>query len=276
MTLSEANGTLALAKADGNFDKYSYISDTTSTTYFCGLNVNRGTFALQAGTVASSKTEQQKIDTHTAMLNKNFRKAIVHAFDKATFNAVQRGEDLKLTNLRNMYTHPEFVQLSTAQTDQDGHTFPAGTMYGEMVQYYVSKLDPSIIVSDGVNGWFDAEAARSYLNAAKAELGNSVSWPIHIDNVYYSASAIQVAQAQAVKQVIEGALGSENVVIDLVEATTSADYYASGYRASNGEAGNFDIFYGSGWGPDFGDPCTYLDTFLGAGAGYMTKVIGLF
>jgi ABC-type oligopeptide transport system substrate-binding subunit len=276
MALSEANGTLALAKADGNYDKYSYISDTTSTSYFCGLNVNRGTFALQAGTVASQKTEAQKVDTQTAMLNKNFRKAIVHAFDKATYNAVQRGEDLKLTNLRNMYTHPEFVQLSSAQVDQDGHAFSAGTMYGEMVQYYVSKLDSSINVSDGVNGWFDADAAKSYLAKAKAELGDSVSWPIHIENVYYSASAVQVAQAQAVKQVIEATLGSENVVVDLVEATTSADYYASGYRASNGEAGNFDIFYGSGWGPDFGDPCTYLDTFLGAGAGYMTKVIGLF
>ena len=66
------------------------------------------------------------------------------------------------------------------------------------------------------------------------------------------------------------------MTINLVEATTSEDYYASGYRASNGEAGNFDLFYGSGWGPDFGDPCTYLDTFLGNGAGYMTKVIGLF
>lgn len=276
MGLTEAAGTLALAKADGNFEKYAYVSDTTSTSYFCGLNVDRGTFALQAGTVASLKNEQQKIDTQTAMLNKNFRKAIVHAFDKATYNAVSRGEDLKLANLRNMYTHPEFVQLSTAQTDQDGHTFPAGTMYGEMVQYYVSKLDSSITVADGVNGWFDAAAAKSYIEKAKAELGNSVSWPIHIENVYYSASATQVAQAQAVKQVIEAALGSENVVVDNIEATTSADFYACGYRASNGEAGNFDIFYGSGWGPDFGDPCTYLNTFKSAGAGYMTKVIGLF
>ena len=36
------------------------------------------------------------------------------------------------------------------------------------------------------------------------------------------------------------------------------------------------MFYGSGWGPDYGDPSTYLDTFRGLGAGYMCKVIGLF
>ena len=66
------------------------------------------------------------------------------------------------------------------------------------------------------------------------------------------------------------------VVMFLIEATTSEDFYACGYRASNGAAGNFDMFYGSGWGPDYGDPSTYLDTFLGYGQGYMTKVIGLF
>ena len=275
-SLSASSGTLDMAKADGNFDKYAYISDTTSTSYFGGLNLNRGTFALESGTVASPKTEQQKIDTNTALNNKNFRKAVLFAFDKAAYNAVSRGEDLATTNLRNMYTHPEFVQLSKDVTDADGHTFPAGTMYGEMVQYYCDQLGVGITVADGVNGWYNPELAKAALEAAKAELGDSVTFPIGIDVVYYSAAPVNTAQAQAVKQVIEATLGAENVTINLVEATTSEDYYASGYRASNGEAGNFDLFYGSGWGPDFGDPCTYLDTFLGNGAGYMTKVIGLF
>ncbi|MBR2811219.1 MAG: hypothetical protein IKD69_07550, partial [Solobacterium sp.] len=133
VTLGIANGLLDLAKSDGNFDKYAYVSETTSTSYFGGLNVNRGTFALEAGTVASPKTEQEKIDTVTALANKHFRKAMQHAFDKATYNAVSRGEDLKTTNLRNMYTHPEFVQLAN-DTTVDGVTFAAGTFYGEIVQ----------------------------------------------------------------------------------------------------------------------------------------------
>lgn len=273
--LTEASGTLAKAKADGNFDKYHYISETTSTTYFGGLNLNRGTFALESGAVASPKTEQQKIDTNTALQNKNFRKALQHAFDKATQNATSRGADLATTNLRNMYTHPDFVQLS-ADTTVDGHTFPAGTMYGEMVQYYCDQIGCKIIVKDQCDGWYNPTAAKEYLAEAKKELGNTVTWPIYIDQVYYSASTSLVAQAEAYKKVIEDCLGKENVIVNNVEATTSADYYASGYRASNGEAGNFDMFYGSGWGPDFGDPCTYLDTFAGNGAGYMTKVIGLF
>ncbi|MCQ2539635.1 MAG: ABC transporter substrate-binding protein [Acetatifactor sp.] len=274
--LTKASGLLDKAIADGNFDKYHYISDTTSTTYFGGLNLNRGTFALEGGACASPKNEQQKIDTNTALQNKNFRKAMMYAFDKATVNAVSRGEELKCTNLRNMYTHPQFVQLEGAVTDADGHTFAAGTFYGDMVQYYCDKLGLGINVADGVDGWYNADSAKKALEAAKSELGSSVSYPIQIDVVYYSASDANTAQAAAYKSVIEGTLGAENVQVNLVEATTSDDYYASGYRASNGEAGNYDMFYGSGWGPDYGDPSTYLDTFLGEGAGYMTKVIGLF
>ena len=30
------------------------------------------------------------------------------------------------------------------------------------------------------------------------------------------------------------------------------------------------------WGPDYGDPSTYLDTMLPDYAGYMTKCIGIF
>ena len=275
MSLGASNGTLDMAKADGNFDKYAYVSDTTSTTFFGGLNVNRGTYALEGGAVASPQTEKNKVDTHTALMNKNFRKALMHAFDKATQNATSRGEDLKEANLRNMYTHPEFVKIENDVTDKDGHTFPAGTFYGEMVQYYVDQLGAKINVKDATNGWYNPDAAKDYLAKAVEELGDSVTYPINIDVVYYSASDSSVAQAAAYKQTVEAVLG-DKVQVNLVEATTPEDFYASGYRASNGEAGNFDMFYGSGWGPDYGDPSTYLDTFLGEGAGYMTKVIGLF
>ena len=276
ITLQVANGTLELAKNDGNFDKYHFISDTTSTTYFGGLNVNRGTFALASGAMTSPKTEQQKIDTATALMNQNFRKAFLHAFDRGTYNAVSRGEDLKYTNLRNMYTHPEFVQLAADAEDQDGNKFTAGTMYGQLVQFYLDQMDAHIKTEDGIDGWYDPEYAKACLEAAKEELGDTVSWPIQIDIEYLSSAATNTAQAQAVKQVIEDCLGAENVQVNLIEATTTDDFYASGYRAANGEAGNFDFFYGSDWGPDYGDPNTYLNTFLGGGAGYMTKVIGLF
>ncbi len=273
--LNKSTGLLDKAKEDGNFDKYSYVSDTESTTYFGGINVNRGTFALESGAVASPKNDEQIADARTALLNKNFRKALIYSFDKQTWNGVTRGEELALTNVRNIYTHPEFVQLD-ADVTIDGHTFKAGTFYGEMVQAFCDDLGVKIDVKDGTNGLYNPEEAKACLAKAVEELGDTVSYPIQIDVEYYSASDSQTAQAAAFKSVIEGCLGADKVQINMVEATTPDDYYAAGYRASNGEAGDFDIFYGSGWGPDYGDPSTYLDTFLGEGAGYMTKVIGLF
>ena len=271
--LGSATGVLDLAKADGNFDKYAYVVDTTSTTYFGGLNLNRGTFALASGAVASSKTEQQKIDWNTAVHNINFRKAIVHGLDRSTYNAVSAGEDLKYNSLRNMYTHPEFVKLSAEFTDENGKTFPAGTMYGDMVQYYLNELGETINVADGVEGWYDQEAAQAYLAAAKEELGDSVTWPIVMDIVYYSPSAAITARCQAVKKSLEDNLGAENIQVNLIEATTSADYYAVGYRALTGAECGMDFFFGSGWGPDYGDPVTYLGTMTYGG--YMLKVLGI-
>ena len=273
--LGQSSGTLDLAKNDGNFDKYAYISDTTSTTFFGGLNVNRGSYGLDNGAVASPKTDSQKIDTSIALLNKNFRKALQFAFDRGTFNATTRGEDLKFTNLRNMYTHPEFVSLA-GEVTLDGKTWGAGTFYGEIVQWYLEQLGSHIIVKDGVDGWFNLDAAKAALAAAKEELGDAVNWPIHIDVNYYSQSKNMVAQAQAYKSIIESNLGTDNVIVDLLEASTVEDYYAAGYRATKGSDMDYDMYYGSGWGPDYGDPSTYLDTMLGYNNGYMAKVIGLF
>ena len=173
-----------------------------------------------------------------------------------------------------MYTSPEFVKLENDVT-VDGKTYAAGTQYGELVQSFLDDMGSPIKVADGQDGWFHPEEAKAALEAAKAEL-TDVTFPIQIDVVYYSAAPNQVAQAQAYKKSVEDTLGADNVVVNLIEATTDEDYYACGYRAANGEAGNFDMFYGSGWGPDYGDPYTYLATFLGYGAGYMTKVVGLF
>ena len=274
--LSQASGTLDLAKDDGNFDKYAYVTDTTSTTYFAGLNLDRGAFALDSGACASPKTQKQRADTVTAMNNRNFRKAMQFGWDRAAMNAVSRGEDLAAATIRNMYTAPDLVKLSAAVTDAKGYTFPAGTLYGDMVQYYLNRLGSPIQVADQQDGWYNPTAAKAALQAAKEELGSTVSWPIRIDVVYYEPFELQTAQAEAYKSSIEQSLGKANVVVNLIAAYTAGDFYACGYSARNGAAGNFDMFYGSGWGPDYGDPSAYLNTFLSRGAGYMTKVIGLF
>ena len=274
ITLEESSGLLQRAKDDGIFDRYHYISDTSSVTYFAALNVNRGTFVLENGNAASGKTEDQKIDTQTALLNRNFRKAILHAFDKGTWNAVSRGDDLKEYNLRNMYTHPEFVKLLSGTADDEGHTFPAGTYYGEIVRYYADRFGAGIDVSDGTDGWYRPEEARKYLEAAVQELGNSVIYPVQIDVFYLSSSEISTGQTAAFKRSVEDCLGAEYVLVNLIEAATPEDYYSCGFGVCDGRSGNFDVIFGSGWIPDHGDPSTYLETFLSTGC--KMKAVGLY
>ena len=265
---------LQKAKDDGSFDRYAYISDTSAVTYFGGVNLNRGSF--ETGTVVSPKTAAERIDTATAVNNKNFRKALAFAFDKRAWNAVSRGEELAISSLRNMLCPPDFVVLSGDVTDAYGVTFRAGTRYGELVQHYCERLGLEIDVSDGVNGWYRPEAAKQYLAAAKEELGDSVRWPVQIDVVVYTPYATSVSQGEAYKKTIEDTLGKENVVVNLVTTDNDVDYYDSGFTAPTSKDANYDFFYGSGWGADYGDPSTFLDTFLPGDMGFMTRIMGLY
>ena len=271
--LSLSNGLLKKAQDDGYFDAFHYVTDTDSTTFFCGFNVDRGTW--EVGTVVSDQSDYQKNVNHAAMNNANFRRALQHAWDRETWNGVVTGAELATASLRNIYTAPEFVALGK-DVEFEGHTFELGTTYGALVEYFLqNEFGRQAQTADGVDGWYNPELAADYLALAKDELG--AAWDkVTIEIVCYSASKNQVAYARAFKESIEEALGEDNVEVVILNTDNLDDYYLCGYDAANGEAGNYDAFYGSGWGPDYGDPSTYLDTFLGDGQGYMTKVIGLF
>ena len=77
------------------------------------------------------------------------------------------------------------------------------------------------------------------------------------------------------KQSIEAALGGK-VIINLVDCKDADEWYYTGYYADYGYQGNYDTYDVSGWGPDYGDPATYLDTYLPDYSGYMTKNLGIF
>ena len=62
-------------------------------------------------------------------------------------------------------------------------------------------------------------------------------------------------------------------MINLVDAVDLGGWYYAGYYANYGYEANYDVYDVSGWGPDFGDPCSYLDTMLPDYEGYMTNVL---
>ena len=103
----------------------------------------------------------------------------------------------------------------------------------------------------------------------------SASKPIYLDIPMRTDSEVNKNMKQAMKKSIEAATDGM-IIINLVEYVTRDEYLAATYRFNVGNEANYDFNDGSGWGPDYGDPSTYLGTMLPYGAGYMTKSLGIF
>ena len=284
--------TMETAKSEGLYDQYAVVSDTDATSYMGFYNINRtATANANDGTTAKSTKSDEEIQrTNKALQNVHFRRAISFAADRGAYNAQQVGEDLKYTSLRNTFTPGYFVSLSkdtTIQINGTDTTFPAGTYYGEIVQKQIDADGVKIKVwdaenktSDGFDGWYNPENAVEELNTAIEELAEEgitidESNPIQIEYPYPSAVEVYTNKANSYKKSVEAAFGGK-VVINLVDAVDMDGWYYAGYYVNYGYEQNYDVYDVSGWSPDFGDPCSYLDTMLPDYEGYMTKCFGIF
>lgn len=287
-----SSASLEACKADGNFEKYCTVSDTDATSFVLFLNLNRNAYANfnDETKAVSTMTDDQKKRTDVAMLNVHFRRAIGMGLDIATYNGQVVGEELKLNSVRNSYTPGSFVALEedvTVEINGESKTFAKGTYYGEIMQAQIDADGVKIKVwdaenqtSDGFAGWHNPANAYEELQQAITELkefGVEISKdnPIVMDLPYYSGNDIYTNRAQTLKQSVEEALQG-CVVVNLVSCADAQEWYYAGYYTETGKDANYTLYDVSGWGPDYGDPATYLDTMLGDGAGYMAKCLGLF
>ena len=287
-----SSASLEACKADGNFEKYCTVSDTDATSFVLFLNLNRNAYVNfnDETKAVSTMTDEQKKRTDAAMLNVHFRRAIGMGLDIATYNGQVVGEELKLNSVRNSYTPGNFVALEedvTVEINGESKTFAKDTYYGEIMQAQIDADGVKIKVwdaenqtSDGFAGWHNPANAYEELQQAITELkefGVEISKdnPIVMDLPYYSGADVYTNRAQTLKQSVEEALQG-CVVVNLVSCAEAKEWYYAGYYTESGKDANYTLYDVSGWGPDYGDPATYLDTMLGDGAGYMAKCLGLF
>ena len=293
--LVQAKQDIPDGETETYFDLYNYVSATDGST-FCGwVNINRASWAnYNDDTVGkSAQTDEDKARTRAALSNQNFRLALAMAFDRGSFNATSVGEDLKYASLRNAYVPGTFQSLendTTIEINGESVTFKAGTYFGEIEQAQLDadgipitvwdpNADDGVGSGDGFDGWYNVDNAVKYLDSAIAELAQvgvevSAENPIYIDIPYGSFAEYYSKRGNAYKQSIENSLGGK-VIVNLVEFNDQTNYTYSYYRISNGNEANFDAAPGtSGWGPDYGDAQTYLDTIQPYG--YMCKNIGLY
>ena len=244
-----------VAKAAELYPDNQYKSMTTATSYWGAFNWDRQMYALynDPSVSTTSKTDAQKADAKAAILNADFRRAVYAAYSAHAVEAITLGEEHADGVIRNT-----LVPYTFAMTTD-------GRSYGSIVEKYASELVADyegIDLNDGHDAWYNPELAKTFAERAKEELGDSVSeWPIHIDVPVYAASENQKNMQLAMKNSIEEAIG-DYVVIDLqfLEGNSSV-YYSSFYNQPTGEDNSIDLVFGAGWGPDYGDPLTYLHCF---------------
>lgn len=289
--------TLPIAKEEGLFDEYNYISSTDATTFTIWFNLYRTKYANFSDDtkVVSNMTDDQKVRANLALQNQHFRLAIAYGLDRSAFNAQVVGEGVKNLSLRNSYTPGTFVSLDediSVDINGTATTFKAGTNYGEILQaqitadgYPIKVYDPAADdgagSSDGFDGWYNVDNAKAELDKAIEELaaqGVEISKenPLHFDFPFAQDVDSFANRANAFKKSIETNFDGM-VVVDLVPCSDGYnEWYDATYFFETADEANYNSCDNGGWGPDYGDPQTYLNTMLPDYSGDMTKMIGVY
>ena len=198
-----------------------------------------------------------------------------------------RGDQKSIDEINKKANIKPILNTNVVKINGTDKKFNAGTYYGEIIQAQldadkcpIKAYDSTKGSGDGYDGWYNTTNAKAYLDKAiedlkKLDIEVTKDKPIVLDFPTFTGSAIYANRGNAVKKSIEDTFGGL-VLVNIVDCPTSDDWYNVGYYTETGKEANYDMYDCSGWGPDYGDPSTYLDTFLPDGAGYMVKCIGLF
>ena len=252
------NGDYTVARVFPNGSNYKSVekkhkddivyTDQGSSTYNLSFNIDR-----QAYEITKKTTDTQKTSTKKAILNKDFRQAIMFAFNRKAYVAQTNGEAGANKVIRNTFTPPNFVQID-------------GKQFGDAVEKDLEAYGDEwkgVSVADGKDTLYNPSKAKEEFAKAKADLqAQGVEFPIHLDLPTSSTYTEGIKQAQSFKQSVESTLGAENIVIDL-NMVSEDDLQRVTYFAENASQQDWDLNNNLGWGPDYTDPSSYIDITSG-------------
>ena len=238
-------------------DKIVY-SPQEATSYYLTVNINRQSYNKTAKT-----DETQKTSTKEALLNKNFRQALNFALDRHSYTAQLNGEEGADKIIRNSLVPHDYVQV--------GEKTFGELAQAELVSYGDQWKD--VALTDGKDTIYSPEKAKAAFAKAKEELqAKGVTFPIHLDIPVEQTDVIAVQQTNSLKQSIESSLGTENVIVDVLQMTDNEKMSITS-QAKVPSQKDYDL-NGTGWGPDYQDPATYLN-ILDAKKGSALKHLGI-
>lgn len=174
--------------------------------------------------------EYEPENWNLAVNNENFRKSIVHAFNRLPALATSDRTD------------PESLKNNTITPSGFASASKDFAYYGGLAAY-----------TDGDN--FDADLALQYKDAAIAELtAAGATFPIKMLMCYNPTSSNWAEECQVVEQNIENVLGADYVDI-IIEAGPE-----TGFLGAIRRSGKY-AFMKCNWGADYADPETWTDPF---------------
>ena len=257
-------GTYASAALNASWEDYAdyeakyegYITEDMPNGYVFGVNFNFNRQKFEHTNYATDEAARE--NTHNAILNENFRKAVRAAYDVIAKNSVNQVESVAKAMSRNINDVPNLVSTSD------------GTPYVTLIEEaYTTSTGETVDLGDGQYPWLDKEAALAYIEAAKAE---GITFPVHLDMLVSETSDSLVKEAQSMKQSIEENTDGQ-IIIEIVMRPADT-VNAVAYDTTNYADADFDISTYTGWGPDYLDPKTFVDIYSPT-VGYYMHACGL-
>lgn len=203
--------------------------------------------------------DKDKENTHAALQNVNFRRAVMFAFDKSAFVQQMAGDEAAASYM----TRNQMIPSNYLTVD--------GKDYGETVTSLVQAAGGAfsdVSTLDGKDGYYNPTKALEFIEAAKKD---GIKFPVSLDFPVFGNNREQVNQRSSFKSSVEKATNGQ-ITINLV-FINNYDEYRALFLVDSGKATDFDLSY-AGWSPDYEDPKSYLN-ILSPVNGDMMRYLGI-
>ncbi|MDR1521772.1 MAG: ABC transporter substrate-binding protein [Streptococcaceae bacterium] len=226
-----------------NKNKICYMYENFGT-YYGMFNFNRQSYKYTI-------KNKNKDSTHKAIMNLNFRKAILFSLNLEKINSQTYGEQAGPLSVRHSLVPPNFVSVEKES-------------YGYILQKKMNELNfdwQSVdFTKDGNNTSYNPKLAKKCFERAKTELSaQGVQFPIHLDTVE-EENVTKLNDSKSMKQSIEETLGQENVVYDIHKISKNKMISVT-YLAETAKDKDYDFAFYGGWNPDYCDLNSYLEMY---------------
>jgi len=242
---------------------YTTSGTLYGASYYMSFNFKRPRPLLGTSTAL---TEAEVDNLEKAMLNKHFRRAFMYGVDKSALNAMRTPASPNDWTC-NTYT------INGLAVDEDGKDYVEYIYEKFAEENDMTVAEAKALIAPGKGGPRNVDLAKAEMVLAIPELTTAgVTFPIKAE-YWFLQNATRAPYYQAVVQSITDTIGTVqyngsafNVLTNSIftTATSTRAFYYYDYSI---QIGSF------GWGPDYGDPSTYLNTFQVGGD--LTPNLGL-